>query len=247
MDNNRFDYLYDTAKKIGIDLNKRQVCQFLDYFDLLVDWNNKINLTAITDFKEVCLKHFIDSLSIVKCFDNQDELISFFSDKTLVDVGTGAGFPGIPLKILLPDLNITLIDSLDKRIKFLNEVISKLELTGIVAIHGRVEDCAADPIYREQFDFATARAVAALPVLSEYCIPFIKVDGCFIAYKSEKALEELSLSENALNILGGKFDKQFSFNLPDSDNKRNILFINKIISTPDKYPRKAGKPVKKPL
>jgi len=247
MDSKKFDYLSEMAKKSNITLEKRQVCQFLTYYDLLIEWNEKINLTAITDFEEVCLKHFIDCLSIINCFNNQEELVNFFKCKSLIDVGTGAGFPGIPLKILVPDLKITLMDSLDKRIKFLNVVIDKLDLHDIEAVHGRVEDCATDLLYREQFDFATARAVASLPVLSEYCLPFVKVGGIFIAYKSEKAMDELSSSENALNLLGGKYIKENTFSLLDTNNSRTILFIEKEFITPEKYPRKAGKPVKKPL
>lgn len=240
-------YLDDLFKKNNIALSKRQLCQFYDYFNLLVEWNDKINLTAITEYKDVCVKHFLDCASIINSFNSYDEMLSYFSGKSLVDVGTGAGFPGIPLKILVPELNVTLIDSLDKRVKFLNEVITKLDLNNIVAVHGRVEDLACDLNYRECFDFSTARAVASLPVLCEYCIPFIRVGGFFISYKSEKAMDELSSSENAINILGGKFVKDVSFNLYSTDNKRDILFIEKISSTPDKYPRKAGKPLKKPL
>jgi len=240
-------FLSELFDKSGIVLTKRQLCQFLDYYKLLVEWNEKINLTSITEFNEVCLKHFLDSVSIINAFSSCDEMISFFSGKSIVDVGTGAGFPGIPLKILIPDLSVTLMDSLDKRIKFLNTVIENLELDNIVAIHGRVEDLAVDTLYREQFDFSTARAVASLPVLCEYCLPFVKTGGFFIAYKSEKANKELLLSQNAIDVLGGKFDRNCSFDLYSTDNKRNILFIQKISNTPGKYPRKAGKPVKKPL
>lgn len=240
-------FLIDCFKNNGIVLTKRQVCQFLKYYSLLVEWNDRINLTAITEFHEVCIKHFLDSASIINAFDNYEELLSYFGGKSLVDVGTGAGFPGIPLKILIPDLNVTLMDSLDKRVKFLNEVIASLELENIVAIHGRVEDLAMDMSYREMFDFSTARAVAGLPVLCEYCIPFVRVGGFFIPYKSEKAQDELLSSDNAISLLGGKFIKDTSFNLYSTDNKRTILFIEKINSTPDKYPRKAGKPLKKPL
>lgn len=240
-------FLSDLFLKNGIELTKRQVCQFLDYYNLLIEWNEKINLTAITDFEDVCLKHFLDSASLINAFSSYDEMAKFFSNKSLADIGTGAGFPGIPLKILIPDLSVTLMDSLDKRIKFLNIVIDKLKLNGICAVHGRVEDLAVDNKYREQFDFSTARAVASLPVLCEYCIPFVKTGGFFISYKSEKANEEISLSKNAIDILGGKFNRNISFDLYSTDNKREIIFIEKISSTPDKYPRKAGKPVKKPL
>lgn len=244
---NKIAYLSNLFEDNNIILEKRQLCQFIKYYDLLIAWNEKINLTAITDFEEVCVKHFVDCLSIINAFESSTELFDYFNGKSLIDVGTGAGFPGIPLKILLPDLKITLMDSLDKRVKFLIEVINELELNDIEAVHGRVEDCAMMDLYREKYDFATARAVASLPVLSEYCLPFVKVGGCFISYKSEKAMEELVSSKNALDILGGTFIKEISFNLSNTDNKRTILFINKSSSTPDKYPRKAGKPVKKPL
>ena len=243
----REEYLSNLSGKLNIVLSKDQVNAFLKYYELLIEWNEKINLTAITEFEDVCLKHFVDSMSIVNAFSSFEEASEFFAGKTLIDVGTGAGFPGVCLKILFPELNITLMDSLDKRIKFLNEVISALSLEKIVTVHARVEDAAKIAEFREQFDFATARAVASLPVLSEYCIPFVKVGGSFIAYKSEKVLEEISLSSNALSILGGKIESEYSFSLPGSDLQRTILFVKKEKSTPDKYPRKAGTPSKKPL
>lgn len=238
--------LNELLKSIGISLEKRQLCQFIDYYKLLVEWNEKINLTAITDFEEVCLKHFTDSLCLIRMYSSFDGLKDAFSEKTLCDVGTGAGFPGIPLKILLPDLSVTLFDSLDKRIGFLNTVIKELGLDGIKAVHGRAEDLARLPEYREAFDYSAARAVAALPVLSEYCIPFVKKGGTFIAYKSDVS-EELSLSEFAITTLGGKLTKKESFFLPGTDMNRTILFIDKVGSTPSQYPRKAGKPSKQPL
>lgn len=245
--NNKEDFLWSLAEKLNIELSKEQIDAFLKYYELLIEWNEKINLTAITEYEDVCLKHFIDSMSIVNAFSSYEEASEFFRGKTLIDVGTGAGFPGVCLKILFPDLSITLMDSLDKRIKFLNEVIAALSLKGITTVHARVEDAAQSGEYREKFDFATARAVASLPVLSEYCLPFVKVGGSFIAYKSEKVLEEISISANALTVLGGKIESKFSFALPESDLARTILFIKKETSTPDKYPRKAGTPSKKPL
>ena len=245
--NSKEEYLISLTKKLNINLSKEQVEAFIKYYELLVEWNEKINLTAITQYEEVCLKHFVDSMSIVNAFSSYDEASEFFKDKTLIDVGTGAGFPGVCLKILFPELNITLMDSLDKRIKFLDEVIATLGLKKITTVHARVEDAAKTSEYRECFDFASARAVASLPVLSEYCLPFVKVGGSFIAYKSEKVLEEISISANALNVLGGKIESKFSFDLPDSQLARTILFIKKESSTPDKYPRKAGTPSKKPL
>ena len=243
----REEYLNSLSSKLNIELSKEQLDSFLKYYELLIDWNEKINLTAITEYEDVCLKHFVDSMSIVNAFSSYEEASVFFKDKTLIDVGTGAGFPGVCLKILFPELNITLMDSLDKRIKFLNEVMAALGLKKIATVHARVEDAAKTSEYRESFDFATARAVASLPVLSEYCLPFVKVGGSFIAYKSEKVLEEISISANALNVLGGKIESKFSFDLPDSQLARTILFIKKESSTPDKYPRKAGTPSKKPL
>lgn len=247
MNNTDINLLDEKAKETGITLSKRQLCQFYDYFTLLVEWNDKINLTAITKWEDVVLKHFIDSLSIVKCFNDFDEFYAFFKGKTLADIGTGAGFPGIPLKILVPELNVTLMDSLEKRVNFLNTVCKSLELSNISAVHGRVEDLAHLEQYREKFDFSTARAVAALPVLSEYCLPFVKTGGCFIAYKSEKAPEEIEASGKAISILGGKINRSVEFLLPDSDLNRNIILINKVSSVSNKYPRKAGVPSKKPL
>ena len=245
--NNKEEYLLSLSKKLNIDLSNVQTDAFIKYYELLVEWNEKINLTAITEYEDVCLKHFVDSMSIVNAFSSYEEAADFFAGKSLIDVGTGAGFPGICLKILFPDLNITLMDSLDKRIKFLNIVIDSLNLSGIKTVHARVEDAAATSEFRESFDFATARAVASLPVLSEYCLPFVKVGGLFIAYKSEKVLEEISISSNAFDVLGGKIESKFSFALPESDLQRTILFIKKEKSTPAKYPRKAGTPSKKPL
>lgn len=241
------EILSTKAKEIGIELTKRQVCQFLSYYNLLVEWNEKINLTAITEWEDVVTKHFIDSISIVKCFGDFSLLEASVKGKTLVDVGTGAGFPGIALKILLPELNVTLMDSLEKRVKFLNLVCEELELTGISAVHGRVEDLAHMDDYREKFDFATARAVAALPVLSEYCLPFVKTGGIFYAYKSEKAFDELVLSKNSISILGGEIINSYQFLLPDTELNRTIIEIGKKKSTDNKYPRKAGVPSKKPL
>lgn len=241
------EYLENLLEGERITLTKRQACHFIDYYNLLVEWNQKINLTAITEFKEVCLKHFLDSLSLVKMFSSFDEFSSAFKGKSLCDVGTGAGFPGIPLKILLPELNVTLFDSLDKRIRFLNEVITKLELHGIEAVHGRAEDLAHSD-YREAFDYSTARAVASLPVLSEYCIPFLKLGGTFIAYKSDVD-SEVKESSHALSVLGGEIVSRENFTLSDGSSSidRSILFIKKVSDTPASYPRKAGKPSKSPL
>ncbi len=247
MEEAKLQYIDELFKKNGISLQKRQVCQFYDYYRLLVEWNEKMNLTAITDFEDVCIKHFLDSACMVKMFGSYDKLVDSFQGQTLVDVGTGAGFPGIVLKILVPGCKITLIDSLDKRIRFLNEVIAALDLSDICAVHGRVEDCAKNSMYREQFDFSTARAVAQLPVLSEYCIPFVKVGGKFVAYKSEKTALEISSSHNAFGQLGGKLSDMISFNLGETELERTLVVIDKVRSTPLSFPRKAGVPSKKPL
>lgn len=241
------EYLENLFLKENITLTKRQLCQFIEYYNLLIEWNAKINLTAITGFEDVCLKHFVDSSGIVKFFSSYDKAFEALSSKNLVDVGSGAGFPGICLSILFPKLKITLIDSLDKRIRFLNEVISKLSLNNIVAVHGRVEDLAQTSEYRECFDIATARAVASLPVLSEYCLPFVRIGGLFIAYKSEKAEEEIGLSKNALSVLGGKLTDLVNFSFADTDICRTMIKITKEKATPSKYPRKAGTPSKNPL
>lgn len=237
---------YDTTdfvKKcsdLGISLSDKQIEQFLNYYELLVEWNSFMNLTAITDFDEVILKHFVDSISLCK-------YISFQKGDTLIDIGTGAGFPGIPIKIICPDCKITLLDSLNKRINFLNTVIEQLHLTDIITIHGRAEDIAKTKENRENYNYAISRAVANLSTLSELCIPFVKQNGYFISYKSEKGNEELLEAKNAIEILGGSVDKQISYQLPDSDLSRNLILIRKRNITPKKYPRKAGIPSKEPL
>ena len=226
------------GKQIDIEFNDKQLNQFYDYMNLLLDWNEKINLTAITEPEEVVLKHFIDSLTINKYIEN---------NKTIADVGTGAGFPGIPLKIYRPDLNVVLVDSLNKRINFLNEVICKLDLKMISAIHSRIEDFGKDKKHRENYDYVTARAVANLATLSEYLIPISKVGGKCICMKGDEIEEELDNSKAAINILGGKIDKVDYFELPNSNISRNVIIIEKIKNTPNKYPRKAGMPSKEPL
>lgn len=226
------------GKQIDIEFNDKQLNQFYEYMKLLLEWNEKINLTAIVEPKEIILKHFIDSLTINKYIEK---------NKTIADVGTGAGFPGIPLKIYRPDLNITLVDSLNKRINFLNEVIVKLDLKDINTVHSRIEDFGKDKKYRESFDYVTARAVANLTTLSEYLIPISKINGKCICMKGNEIEEEIRESKKAINLLGGKKEKIDSFNLPGSDISRNVIVIEKIRNTPNKYPRKAGLPSKEPL
>ncbi|MDQ2086008.1 16S rRNA (guanine(527)-N(7))-methyltransferase RsmG [Herbivorax sp. ANBcel31] len=232
------ELLLNGASKFDVDLEKRDIDNFFKYKDILLEWNEKINLTAIEDEKEIIIKHFIDSISISPFIKEEH--------KNIIDVGTGAGFPGIPLKIIKKDLNITLLDSLEKRVKFLNEVIDKLDLKDIKAIHSRAEDKGVSKDFREIFNIALARAVANLPVLLEYCLPFVKVGGLFIAMKGSK-VEELDNSKKALDILGGKVEDVIKFDLPFSDIKRNIIIIKKFRHSPTKYPRKSGKPSKKPL
>lgn len=234
---------YKDLDELHITLSDAQVKQFLIYYEMLIEKNQDVNLTAITDFDEVLKKHFIDSLSLVKAcdFSNNDTEIS------LIDIGTGAGFPGIPLKIAFPNLKVTLMDSLNKRVDFLNEVIDKLGLGQIDAIHGRAEDYAKPGQLREKYDLCVSRAVANLSVLAEYCIPYVKVEGKFISYKSEKVTEEIDDARYAIDILGGKIEDQISFTLPDSDMYRSLVVVAKQNETPLKYPRKAGAANKKPL
>ncbi len=237
---------YDTArfaedlKQIGIALDNRQLCQFLRYYELLIEWNGFMNLTAITEYDEVMQKHFVDSLSVASYFTPQ-------RGQSLIDVGSGAGFPGLPLKILYPDLQVTLLDSLNKRISFLNTVIEELSLSGIEMIHGRAEDFAKAGKKRAFYDFAVSRAVANLSTLSEYCLPFVKTGGTFIALKSEKTDEELQAADHAISLLGGAVSKVERFMLPSSDLSRSLIFIDKKKETPSRFPRKAGLPSKEPL
>lgn len=240
-------------EELEIILSEHQIEQFIDYYELLEEWNSFMNLTAITDFDEVLKKHFIDSLSIVKALGNAEkyDFLNRDSDNALdmsiIDIGTGAGFPGIPLKIVFPNLSITLLDSLQKRIKFLDEVILKLELKNINTIHGRAEDYSKPDKLREKYDICVSRAVANLSTLSEYCLPFVKIGGKFISYKSEKLTIELTEAEKAITVLGGKVTSQTDYMLPNSDIYRNLLIIDKIKQTPDKFPRKAGLPAKEPI
>lgn len=226
---------------IGVSLNDTQLEQLDKYYELLVEWNSFMNLTGITDYEEVMLKHYLDSL-VLK--------LPIVGDNThikLIDVGTGAGFPGLPLKIAYTDAEVVLFDSLNKRIKFLDEVINRLSLKGVSTIHGRAEDGGRNPQLREKFDVSVSRAVADLAVLSEYNLPFVKVGGYFVAYKSGDIDNEVERSKKAIDILGGVIEKVEKFTLPETDIDRSLVYIKKVRNTSKKYPRKAGLPSKEPL
>lgn len=227
-------------KELNIQINEIQKKQFDTFYSMLVEWNKVMNLTGITEYEEVIEKHFVDSLSIVNIFDLSEI-------NTVIDVGTGAGFPGIPLKIAFPHLKITLLDSLNKRINFLDSVIDELKLDGIYTIHGRAEDFAKKDDYRERYDLCVSRAVANLSTLSEYCLPYIRVGGMFVSYKSGDVDDEVLESKKAISILGGKLDNVVKFQLPGTDINRSFIKIEKIKNTGKKYPRKAGLPSKEPL
>lgn len=226
------------ANKIDILLQEKQIDQLYDFMALLLAWNEKMNLTAIVEPEEIILKHFIDSMTIAKYLEK---------NKKLIDVGTGAGFPGIPIKIIREDIEITLLDSLNKRILFLKEVIEKLQLTNIKAIHSRVEDLGKNKQYRESFDYATSRAVANLSTLAEYLIPLVKIQGRCISMKGPNIEEEVQQSEKVILLLGGRIETIDTLHLPNSDINRNIVVIWKEHYTPNKYPRKAGIPAKEPI
>lgn len=228
----------NNLKAIGIELSDEQLEQFLTYYEMLIEKNKVMNLTAITDFDEVLEKHFEDSLSLIQAVDLE-------KSQTVIDLGTGAGFPGIPLKIAFPNLQITLADSLNKRILFLDDVIRELGLTGIDTVHGRAEDLAKNSDYREKFDLCVSRAVANLSTLSEYCLPFVKIGGKFISYKAGECDEEVAASKSSVFLLGGKISDIKKFELGESG--RAFVIIDKVSGTPKKYPRKAGTPSKDPL
>lgn len=234
---NRF---YHGLQELDINLSEDQIKQFLIYYEMLIEKNKVMNLTAITEFDEVVEKHFLDSLSLV-------EIADLHKSQKVLDLGTGAGFPGIPLKIAFPELEITLMDSLNKRILFLQDVIDELSLENVEAVHGRAEEAARNKNYREQFDLCLSRAVANISTLSEYCLPFVKVGGVFISYKSSNIDKELDQGKKGIYLLGGKVSDVHKFSLPDSDLQRSFVVIQKEKKTPKVYPRKAGMPSKDPL
>lgn len=234
------EMLRSGALALGHTLTDKQVEQFGQYYEMLVEWNQKMNLTSITEEKEVIVKHFLDSIAIHQVMD-------LGVCNSVIDLGTGAGFPGIPLKIVYPHLKVTLADSLNKRIGFLSAVVNELGLTDVQCIHARAEDLGSTDLYREQYDLCVSRAVADLSILSEYCIPFVRHGGYFIAYKAKQSQEELDGSNNAISVLGGYLEGVKEVRIPESDIERAFVVIKKESVTPTKYPRKAGKPKKSPL
>lgn len=231
--------LKSITAQFGLELSDRQIDQFERYYELLVEWNSFMNLTAITEKDDVIVKHFADSLLLYKYKNLHDNI-------RLIDVGTGAGFPGIPLKIAFPEINVTLMDSLNKRLNFLNEVIKELELDNVDTVHARAEDGGRNPIYREQYDLVVSRAVANLSTLSEWCLPFVRVGGYFIPYKSNALSDEMNNGKKTIRILGGQVENIFNTTIPDTDNQRSFVFVKKISKTDKKYPRKPGAS-KKPI
>ena len=239
MEKRRFEEEMSKKSKIlGVRFSVEQIEQFYKYMNLLIEWDEKMNLTAITEPKEIILKHFIDSITILKYIDDNSKL---------VDVGTGAGFPGVPLSIMNPTLKITLVDSLNKRLIFLQEVVKELNLKNIEIVHARAEEFGQNKNYREKFDIATSRAVANLATLSEYLVPLVKIGGKIISMKASNAKEEINDAQKAIEVLGGKIEKIEEFDLPESDIGRTIIIIDKNKCTPAIYPRKAGTPAKEPI
>ena len=234
------DILRQGIEDFGIEASDKMLADFQKYKDILVEWNQKMNLTGIEDEKEVFIKHFLDSISAVSKGYIKNGM-------SLIDVGTGAGFPGMPLRISLPDLKVTLLDSLNKRINFLQEVANQIDIDDIEFIHGRAEDFGKDENYRECFDIATARAVAGLPALMEFCVPFVKVGGHFVCLKGPNANLELEESKKAMEVLGIEYIEKIDIKLPEIDLDHNILVFKKVKNTPSKYPRNAGKVTKNPI
>ncbi len=249
------DKLKNLAKSYNIELSDKQLDMFKKYYEMLIETNKVMNLTAITETDEVINKHFIDSLSIAGVYseilqysdDNNDDNNVDNSIFKLIDIGTGAGFPGIPLKIAFPKIDVVLMDSLNKRVKFLENVINELELSNIIAVHGRAEEMARNKEYRESFDLCVSRAVANLSTLSEYCLPFVNVNGKFISYKASDIEEEVNNADKAITTLGGKLTEVKKLILPETDIERAFVIIDKVKKTPKVYPRKAGTASKNPL
>ncbi len=233
-------FLIDRCNAEGIILSDEQCDKLLSYYEKVIETNKVMNLTAITDFKEFVIKHFVDSLMISKVVE-MDKI------STMLDVGTGAGFPGVPLKIAFPHIKVVLLDSLNKRLNFLNEVINSLELKDICTIHARAEELQSKGEHRESYDLVVSRAVASLPSLCEFCIPYVKTGGIFVSYKSKNAEEEIKSAKKAINVLGGKIDKTSKFTLNNTDYERCLVVIDKIKNTPAKYPRSGGKALKTPI
>lgn len=233
-----FEKMQEKSNDLGIHFCVEQLEQFFEYMQLLIEWNEKMNLTAIIEPNEIILKHFIDSITILKEIKDNSKV---------VDVGTGAGFPGVPLSIMNPTLKITLVDSLNKRLVFLQEVVNKLNLKNVEIVHARAEEFGQNKKYREKFDVSTSRAVANLATLSEYLIPLVKIDGKVISMKASAAEIEINEAKKAINVLGGAIEKIDEFNLPQSDIGRTVIIIKKEKQTPNRYPRKAGTPGKEPI
>ena len=234
------EFLQSRLQTLQINTNDNMLHQYVTYYEMIVEKNKVMNLTAITEFPDFVEKHFMDSLSLVKAID-------LSKSPYVMDVGTGAGFPAIPLKIAFPHLHITMLDSMQKRVGFLNEVIEKLGLTNTNAVHGRAEDLGHNPKYREKYDLCVSRAVANLSTLSEYCIPFVKKGGLFIAYKSGGSIDEIQGANKAIKVMGGKMEPLCQFTLPGTDISRILVSVKKTEPTPKKYPRKAGLPNKSPI
>lgn len=240
IDNKYYGILGAAASDIGLDFNSTKYNQFIEYKDLLKEWNEKVNLTAITEDEEIIKKHFIDSMKIFK-------FLPLKNAKKIIDVGTGGGFPGIPMKIMMPDTDMVLLDSLKKRINVLEDILRNIGISGVETIHGRAEEFAQSPMYREKFDAAVSRAVANLTVLSELCIPYVKVGGYFVALKGPSVNDEVTEAKKAISLLGGKIEDIIEIDIEDSDLNHNLVIIKKIKSTAKQYPRKAGIITKKPL
>ncbi|QGU96748.1 16S rRNA (guanine(527)-N(7))-methyltransferase RsmG [Clostridium bovifaecis] len=235
-----YDMLSIAANNVGLEFNNERYNQFIKYKDLLKDWNEKVNLTAITEDEEIIKKHFIDSMKIFK-FEPLKKA------KRVIDIGTGGGFPGIPMKIIRPEMEIVLLDSLKKRINVLQDILKNIEVNDVSTIHGRAEDYAQAPQYREKFDAVVSRAVANLAVLSEFCLPYVKVGGYFVAMKGPAVEEEVIEAKKAIGVLGGKLEEIIEVEIEGSDLNHNLVIIKKVKNTPKQYPRKAGTAAKKPL